>query len=105
SADRSIPTSTSGFDRGTTTRSPMPLTWCDALPCKILARPAGGAWWATVREAATMQTWEGRVVVMGVAGSGKSAVGEALAAALDARFVDADSLHPDANVAKMSAGM
>jgi gluconokinase len=58
-----------------------------------------------VREAATMQTWEGRVVVMGVAGSGKSAVGGALAAALGAQFVDADSLHPDANVAKMSAGV
>ena len=52
-----------------------------------------------------MQTEDRRVVVMGVAGSGKSAVGEALAVALGARFVDADSLHPDANVAKMSAGV
>ena len=46
-----------------------------------------------------------RVVVMGVAGSGKSAVGVALADALGARFVDADGLHPEANVAKMSAGV
>ncbi len=52
-----------------------------------------------------MRTEEPRVVVMGVAGSGKSAVGEALAVQLGARFVDADSLHPDDNVAKMSAGI
>ena len=52
-----------------------------------------------------MRTEEPRVVVMGVAGSGKSAVGEALAVKLGARFVDADSLHPDDNVAKMSAGI
>jgi carbohydrate kinase (thermoresistant glucokinase family) len=45
------------------------------------------------------------VVVMGVSGSGKTTVGEALAAALGVPFVDADSLHPAANVAKMSAGI
>lgn len=45
-----------------------------------------------------------RIVVMGVAGSGKSTVGEALAGRLGARFVDGDSLHPAANVAKMAAG-
>ncbi|MFI2101784.1 gluconokinase [Isoptericola sp. NPDC019693] len=44
------------------------------------------------------------VVVMGVAGSGKSTVGTLLAARLGLRFVDADDLHPPANVAKMSAG-
>ncbi len=42
---------------------------------------------------------------MGVAGSGKSAVGEALAEALGAGFVDADAVHPPENVAKMSAGI
>ena len=41
---------------------------------------------------------------MGVAGSGKSTVGSLLAAELGARFLDADSLHPEANVAKMAAG-
>lgn len=41
---------------------------------------------------------------MGVAGSGKTAVGEALARAVSVRFVDADTLHPAANVTKMSAG-
>lgn len=41
---------------------------------------------------------------MGVAGAGKSTVGERLAARLGAAFVDGDSLHPGENVAKMSAG-
>lgn len=46
-----------------------------------------------------------RVVVMGPSGSGKTAVGAALAVDLAVGFVDADDLHPAANVAKMSAGM
>lgn len=45
-----------------------------------------------------------RIVVMGVAGSGKTTVGRALAERIGATFLDGDSLHPDANVAKMSAG-
>src|SRR6478752_5823950 len=45
-----------------------------------------------------------RIVVMGVAGSGKTTVGRDLADALGAAFLDADSVHPPANVAKMSAG-
>lgn len=45
-----------------------------------------------------------RVVVMGVSGSGKSTVGWLLARRLDVAFVDADGLHPPANVAKMTAG-
>lgn len=44
-------------------------------------------------------------VVMGVAGCGKSTVGAAFAAAIGARFIDGDDLHPAANVAKMSAGV
>lgn len=46
-----------------------------------------------------------RIVVMGVAGSGKTTVGERLAGRFHARFVDADAVHPPANVAKMSAGI
>lgn len=42
---------------------------------------------------------------MGVSGSGKSTFGEVLAARLGVRFVDADALHPAANVEKMSAGI
>jgi gluconokinase len=44
------------------------------------------------------------VVVMGVSGSGKTTVGEALAARLGWQFIDGDALHPAANVAKMRAG-
>jgi gluconokinase len=46
-----------------------------------------------------------RLVVMGVAGSGKTTVGERLADRLAADFVDADSAHPPANIEKMSAGI
>ena len=45
------------------------------------------------------------VLVMGVAGVGKTTIGEALARALDARFIDADDYHPPENVAKMKAGI
>jgi gluconokinase len=44
------------------------------------------------------------VVVMGVSGSGKSAVGAALARRLGVPFADADAFHPQANIAKMAAG-
>ncbi|MCA1006830.1 gluconokinase [Rhodococcus hoagii] len=45
------------------------------------------------------------VVVMGVSGCGKSTVGSALAAAVGAEFLDADTLHPRVNIDKMSAGI
>jgi gluconokinase len=45
------------------------------------------------------------IVVMGVSGSGKSATGSALAAALGRPFVDADDLHPVANKEKMARGI
>ena len=44
------------------------------------------------------------LVIMGVSGSGKTTVGQALAARLGLAFVDGDDLHPPANVAKMAAG-
>lgn len=44
------------------------------------------------------------VVVMGVAGSGKTVVGSALAKALGVAFVEGDDLHPPENVAKMARG-
>ncbi|MEJ8646268.1 gluconokinase [Streptomyces sp. MS1.HAVA.3] len=44
------------------------------------------------------------VVIMGVAGSGKSTVGVLLAQRLALPFLEADDLHPAANRAKMAAG-
>lgn len=41
---------------------------------------------------------------MGVSGSGKSTVGTSLARRLAVPYLDADTLHPPANVAKMTAG-
>lgn len=41
---------------------------------------------------------------MGVAGCGKSAVGIALAATLNAVFIEGDRLHPPENVARMASG-
>jgi len=45
------------------------------------------------------------IIVMGVAGSGKSTIGRMLAAQLGCAFYDGDDFHPPANVAKMSAGI
>lgn len=45
------------------------------------------------------------IVVMGVASSGKTSLGERLAERLGWPFRDADSFHPPANVAKMSSGI
>jgi gluconokinase len=44
------------------------------------------------------------LIVAGVAGSGKTTVGALLAGRLRWRFADADTFHPEANVAKMRAG-
>ena len=45
------------------------------------------------------------VLVMGVAGVGKTTIGAALARELGWRFIDADDYHPAQNVAKMKAGI
>ena len=44
------------------------------------------------------------VVVMGVSGTGKTTIGEALAARLHLDYRDADVFHPQANIDKMAAG-
>lgn len=44
------------------------------------------------------------IVVMGVASSGKSTIGAALAKRLAAPFLDGDGYHPPANVEKMRSG-
>ncbi|MES2433505.1 MAG: gluconokinase [Pseudomonadota bacterium] len=45
-----------------------------------------------------------KIILMGVAGCGKSSVGVALGAALSLPYRDGDDLHPSANIAKMSRG-
>ncbi|MFJ3723254.1 gluconokinase [Streptomyces sp. NPDC090045] len=44
------------------------------------------------------------IVVMGVAGTGKTTVGRLLATSLGIPYAEGDAFHPAANVAKMSAG-
>lgn len=44
------------------------------------------------------------MVLMGVAGCGKSSVGAALAPHLGAVYIDGDDLHPAANIARMRRG-
>ncbi|MDZ5623261.1 gluconokinase [Nocardioides bizhenqiangii] len=45
------------------------------------------------------------IVVMGVTGTGKSTVAQALAAELDLVMAEGDDYHPEANIEKMSAGI
>lgn len=45
------------------------------------------------------------VVVMGVSGVGKTTVARLLAERLDVPYAEADDFHPEANIAKMSAGI
>lgn len=44
------------------------------------------------------------LLIMGVAGAGKSTYGDSLAAEFGWPFRDADSFHPDANITKMKSG-
>ena len=46
-----------------------------------------------------------KFIIMGVAGSGKSSVGLALAREIGAVFIDGDDMHPKENIAKMSSGL
>ncbi|MDO9416113.1 gluconokinase [Pararhizobium sp.] len=55
--------------------------------------------------AALQPAFKGPIVVMGVSGCGKSSVGERLAEHLGLPYVEGDSLHPAANIEKMSKGI
>lgn len=44
------------------------------------------------------------IILMGVSGSGKTAVGRQLARAIDGIFQDGDWFHPSGNIAKMRSG-
>jgi gluconokinase len=59
------------------------------------------------RDPVATRAWEVKptvIIIMGVAGSGKTTIGRALAASLGWSYADADDFHPQANLAKMSAG-
>lgn len=45
------------------------------------------------------------IVVMGVAGCGKSCIGSAIADCSGGRLIEGDAFHPQANIDKMSAGI
>ncbi len=54
---------------------------------------------------ARSETGPGAIVVMGVSGCGKTAVGAALAERLGVPFIEGDQHHPQANIDKMAAGI
>ena len=60
------------------------------------------------RDPVAAKSWELRppliVLIMGVAGTGKTTVGQALADSIGWDFRDADDFHPPSNIAKMAAG-
>jgi gluconokinase len=43
-------------------------------------------------------------VLMGVSGSGKTLIGEALARSIGGRFIEGDRYHPPANISRMASG-
>ncbi|MDR3475794.1 MAG: gluconokinase [Devosia sp.] len=62
---------------------------------------------SSMSTAASPPPFEGAriIVVMGVSSSGKTTVGELIAAGLGAPFLDGDGFHPKSNIEKMSAGI
>ncbi|MCW5693465.1 MAG: gluconokinase [Pseudolabrys sp.] len=50
-------------------------------------------------------TWTAAIIVMGVSGAGKSTIGALLSQRLNRPLVEGDSLHPAANIAKMTQGI
>lgn len=43
-------------------------------------------------------------IIMGVAGSGKSSIGQAVAQKINASYIDGDDFHPQSNIDKMASG-
>ena len=66
---------------------------------------AMGDWRTSITGAVVTMTPPFRVVVMGVAGCGKSTVASALADRFEARFVEADEFHLATSIDKMANGI
>ena len=49
--------------------------------------------------------WTAAIIVMGVSGAGKSTIGAMLSQRLNRPLIEGDTLHPAANIAKMSQGI
>src|SRR6266702_6637494 len=80
---------------------------CPRTACIPRARRFG--WWIRLRCRRISVANDGgkipcALIVMGVAGAGKSTIGEKLAERLGWSYEDGDKFHPASNVAKMSAG-
>ena len=78
------------------------LEWCSAVVARPLCRQRRPLLLAARRRPRLMAPR--RVVIMGVAGSGKSTVAAALAARRGVRLIEADEFHSAANREKMAAG-
>ena len=60
---------------------------------------------AAVLSSSASAALNGPAVIMGVAGCGKTTIGQLLAGALRVPYAEADSFHPAGNVVKMEAGI
>lgn len=67
--------------------------------------PDSGPFFCSLRIHVIPQIIQMICYVMGVAGSGKSTIGELLSQQLSLPFFDADAFHPAANIDKMSQGI
>ncbi len=80
---------------------PILASWADGVP-PLQPYPAGSSGPGPARP--EDGTGARTLVICGVSGIGKSAIGSAVAARLGWLFADADDFHPAANVAKMATG-
>lgn len=82
--------------------------WRTGRPCPMFRAPRPRLRDTFLRHfdhRAVNSAYQGRFVVMGVCGAGKSIIGEALARAVGVEFVEGDRFHPAANVARMASGV
>ena len=59
----------------------------------------------TILPSRAMRSAPGAIIVMGVAGGGKTTVGLLLAGRLAIPYAEADAFHPGGNITKMSQGL